>query len=377
MMYEQQQQIKMDVMRGKGLQQQEVTARKISNNMGLGIHEEEEDDDHIHSSSSSYNMNMEIVDLSGMSLDTLPNPPFHLANICKLDLSNNNLQKIPESLTARLLNVMVLDVRSNQLRCLPNSIGCLTKLKILNVSGNLIHSLPTTIGSCTSLEELNANFNQLRQLPDSIGFDLQSLKKLSVNSNKLVLLPRSTSHLTNLRILDARLNCLRALPDDLDNLINLQVLNVSQNFQYLSSLPYTLGFLISLVDLDVSYNNISFLPHSIGSLKKLHKLCVEGNPLVSPPPEVIEQGLPMVKEYLCEKNKMNGRRQGVSPKKKSWFGKLTKCGTFSGVNHVGVENERDGYIMPSYRSIDGMTSPRYMGMFSPRRLFSPKSYFSR
>ena len=35
---------------------------------------------------------LEIVDLSAMSLDSLPNPSLNLATICKLDLSNNNLQ---------------------------------------------------------------------------------------------------------------------------------------------------------------------------------------------------------------------------------------------------------------------------------------------
>ncbi|PIN16582.1 Ras suppressor protein (contains leucine-rich repeats) [Handroanthus impetiginosus] len=317
---------------------------------------------------------LEIVDLSGMSLDALPNPPVNLANICKLDLSNNNLQSIPESLTARLLNVIILDVRSNQLKFLPNSIGCLSKLKILNVSGNLLQSLPRTIENCRSLEELSANFNQLRQLPETIGFELLNLKKLSVNSNKLVFLPHSTSHLTNLRVLDARLNCLQCLPDDLENLINLQVLNVSQNFQHLGTLPYSIGLLISLVELDVSYNKITTLPESIGCLKKLQKLSVEGNPLVSPPMDVIEQGLHVAKEYLCDK--INGKQQ-TSPKKKSWFGKLAKCGTFSGANVPVDRDGREGYIMPSYRPIDGLASPRYMGMFSPRRLFSPKTYFSR
>ncbi|CAA3006020.1 plant intracellular Ras-group-related LRR 6-like [Olea europaea subsp. europaea] len=346
-MYEQQQQLRLDM-------------RKRHDHSRRSNHIEEDEE------------KLEIVDLSGMSLEVLPNPHLNLGTICKLDLSNNNLQSIPESLTARLLNVVVLDVHSNQLKSLPNSIGCLSKLKVLNVSGNLLQSLPRTIENCRSLEELNANFNMLSQLPDTIGFELLNLKKLSANSNKLIFLPHSTSHLTNLRVLDARLNCLRSLPEDLENLINLQVLNISQNFQYLATLPYSIGLLISLVELDVSYNKITTLPESIGCLKKLQKLSVEGNPLVSPPMEVFEQGLLMVKEYLCEK--MNGSHKN-SPKKNSWFGKLGKCSTFSGANRP--LDDREGYIMQNYRSIEGLASPRYAGMFSPKRLFSPKSYFSR
>ncbi|KAG8376412.1 hypothetical protein BUALT_Bualt09G0060800 [Buddleja alternifolia] len=373
MMYEQQQ-VRMDNMRN--------SRRQVRRRNRMAIELEDHDEN------NNNNNKMEIVDLSGMYLDVLPNSSLNLASISKLDLSNNNLQvciylyvstyiciciyvfSIPESLTARLLNVVVLDVHSNQLETLPNSIGCLSKLKLLNVSGNLLQSLPPTIENCRSLEELNANFNKLSQLPDTIGFELQNLKKLSVNSNKLVFLPHSTSHLTNLRTLDARLNCLRSLPEDLENLINLETLNVSQNFQYLTTLPYSIGLLISLVELDVSYNKITTLPESIGCLKKLQKLSVEGNPLVSPPMEVIEQGVQMVKEYLCDK--INGTHKR---KKSSWFGKLAKCGTFNGTNLPIDDSE--GYIIPNYRSIEGMASPRYMGMFSPRRLFSPKSYFSR
>ncbi|GLT80279.1 hypothetical protein SLA2020_517300 [Shorea laevis] len=310
---------------------------------------------------------LEIVNLSGMSLDSLPKPTLNLATICKLDLSNNNLQSIPEFLTLRLLNVVVLDVRSNQLKCLPNSMGCLSKLKVLNVSGNLLQSLPKTIQNCRCLEELNCNFNLLSKLPDNIGYELVNLKKLRVNSNRLVFLPQSVAHLTSLRVLDARLNCLRSLPQDLENLINLEVLNVSQNFQYLGSIPYSVGFLISLVELDVSYNKITTLPNSMGCLGKLQKLCVEGNPLVSPPMEVVELGIHSVRQYLSEK--MHAGHKSPT-KKKSWVGKLVKYGT-------GDNEERDGFFMHEYRSIDGFASPRHMGMFSPRHLFSASTYFTR
>ncbi|KAF9615163.1 hypothetical protein IFM89_022224 [Coptis chinensis] len=315
------------------------------------------------------------VDLSGRSLNTLPSPSLNLALIHKLDLSNNNLENIPESLAARLLNMVILDLHSNQLKSLPNSIGCLYKLKFLNASGNSLESLPKTIENCRSLEELNANFNKLKSLPETMGFELLNLKKLSVNSNKLVFLPYSLTHLTNLRILDARLNCLRSLPDGLENLINLEILNVSQNFQYLGALPYSIGLLMSLIELDVSYNKITTLPNSIGCLRKLDKLCVEGNPLVTPPMEVIRQGVGAVKEFLSDR--MNNSPK--SPSKNKWIGKLTRWKTFSGeYSNNSPREDRDGnFVLSDFQSINGLASPRFSGMFSPRRLFSPRTYFSK
>ncbi|KAJ0886893.1 putative leucine-rich repeat domain superfamily [Helianthus annuus] len=236
-----------------------------------------------------------VVDFRNMSLGTLPlTSNINLGIVYKLDISKNNIQVIPESLIARLLNVGVLDVHSNQLRTIPNSIGCLSKLKTLNISGNLLQSLPKTIQNCKALEHLN----------------------LSVNSNKLTFLPSSTSHLTNLCHLDARLNHLGSLPNDLGNLINLEILNISQNFRYLDTLPYSLGLVFSLVELDISHNNISTLPDSMGCLKRLRKLHLEGNPLMSPPPEVVDQGLHVMKEYLREKiNRQKSPKEEVLDQK--------------------------------------------------------------
>ncbi|KAL4355919.1 hypothetical protein AHAS_Ahas09G0034800 [Arachis hypogaea] len=116
---------------------------------------------------------------------------------------------------------------------------------------------------------MNANFNKLMQLPESISLELRKLKKLSVNSNKLLFLSHSTSHLTSLKVLDARLNCLHSLPNNLENLISLETLNISQNFHFLRSFPYSIGFLFSFIKLDINYNRITSLPPSIACLNKL------------------------------------------------------------------------------------------------------------
>ncbi|KAL6652079.1 hypothetical protein ACP70R_011004 [Stipagrostis hirtigluma subsp. patula] len=312
------------------------------------------------------------LDMSGMSMDTLPHLTMPLGHITTLDLSNNNLQSIPESIIARLLNVVVLDVRSNQLTSLPNSIGCLSKLKVLNVSGNLLHSLPATIEECRALEELNANFNQLTKLPDTLGFELHGLRRLSVNSNKLAYLPSTTSHMTALRSLDARLNRLRALPDGLENLGGLETLNVSQNFQYLRELPYGIGLLSSLRELDVSYNSIAALPDSMGCLTKLARFSAAGNPLVCPPMDVLDQGLDAMRAYLTDRMNSTERR-----KKKCWMPKLLKLHTFTaGMMTPGrarVHGNTEGLLMSDYRRLrGGIASPGFLSMLSPGRLFSPR-----
>ncbi|KAF8670266.1 hypothetical protein HU200_050800 [Digitaria exilis] len=278
------------------------------------------------------------LDMSGMSMGTIPHLSMPLGNITTLDLSNNNLQ----------------------LKSLPNSIGCLSKLKVLNVSGNLLHELPATIEECRALEELNANFNELTKLPDTLGFELHGLRRLSVNSNKLAYLPSSTSHMTSLRLLDARLNCLRSLPDGLENLGSLETLNVSQNFQYLRELPYGIGLLVSLRELDISYNSIAELPDSMGCLTKLARFSAAGNPLVSPPMDVVNQSLDAMRAYLSAR--INGTGAKDRRKKKSWVPKLVHG------------SAAEGLLMSDYRSIDGggIASPGFLSMLSPRRLFSPR-----
>ncbi|CAL0327894.1 unnamed protein product [Lupinus luteus] len=264
----------------------------------------------------------QIMNLSNMSLESLPTFSIDLAIITKLDISNNNLE----------------------ITSLPNSIGCLSKLKVLNASANFIESLPKTIENCRSLEELNCNFNKLSKLPDTIGFELIHLKKLSVNSNKLMFLPSSTSNLVSLKILDARLNCLRSLPEDLENLINLEALNVSQNFRT--------------------------LPNSIGCFKKLQKLSVEGNPLISPPLEVVEQGIHVVKEYLCQK--INSSHES-KPKNMSWVRKLVKCEKFNRYmrSRKKPQHEDDDFNVHQFHTINPLStqSSDFLGMVLPQRPF--------
>ncbi|KAH9304941.1 hypothetical protein KI387_009345, partial [Taxus chinensis] len=89
-----------------------------------------------------------VLDLSALSFDRVPDSIQKLsATLVELDLSNNNLETLPESVTS-LVNLISLDIQSNQITSLPDSVGRLVKLKVLNVSGNLLAALPDGIEGC-------------------------------------------------------------------------------------------------------------------------------------------------------------------------------------------------------------------------------------
>ncbi len=71
-----------------------------------------------------------------------------------LDLSNNLLQTLPESIT-KLTNLSSLYLYSNQLSTLPESITKLTNLTSLNLSSNQLSTLPESITKLTNLTALD------------------------------------------------------------------------------------------------------------------------------------------------------------------------------------------------------------------------------
>jgi Leucine-rich repeat (LRR) protein len=147
--------------------------------------------------------------------------------------------------------------------------------------------------------ELDLSSLYLTELPPEIG-QLKNLQKLYLYYNDLISLPPEIGQLTNLQWLTLYDNALVELPPEIGQLTNLQVLNLARN--ELIILPSEIGQLSNLQQLNLYNNQLRYLPTEMGILNNLTcadcLLTVEENPLISPPPEVIEQGTAAVLAYL-------------------------------------------------------------------------------
>ncbi|CAG8562928.1 1269_t:CDS:10 [Gigaspora margarita] len=199
----------------------------------------------------------------------------NLSNFQKVDLQSRNLQTIPIFLYRQAFNI-----------------------RSLNVSHNLMLDLPTDfIQSCAQLRELNLSQNDLERVPQSIK-QSEMLSFLNLNSNRLKDLEHGSlemiRELTNLQVEN---NLLEILPKKLPK---LSIMNVANNL--FKEFPQVICNIVTLSELDLSYNEITSIPEEIGKLVHLKKLFLIGN-LIDKLPESF-QNLTSLQELDIRRNKI-------------------------------------------------------------------------
>ncbi len=101
-----------------------------------------------------------------------------------IDLSNQNLTKIPES-TFSKTGTEELNISNNRITgAIQAEIRHLQNLRVLNASNNNMTGVPAEIGQLKNLEVLDLSNNQLTGLPNELG-NLQNLKTLNLSGNNV------------------------------------------------------------------------------------------------------------------------------------------------------------------------------------------------
>ncbi|CAL5402656.1 unnamed protein product [Camellia sinensis] len=200
----------------------------------------------------------------------------HLDTLRIMNLSHSTyLTKCPDFMRIPNLERLILEGCTGLVNLDP-FIEILKSLIFLNLKDckNLM-SLPSGI-QLESLEVLNVSgCSKLKNILVNFGY-MKRLLELYLDGIGVSELPPSIGHLTNLVLLSLS-NCknLRSIPDNICQLKALTSLNLSRCFK-LDKLPQDVGILDCLKELRADWTAIRQLPPSIGLLKKLKTLSLEG-----------------------------------------------------------------------------------------------------
>ena len=115
---------------------------------------------------------------------------FELTNLEYLNLNQNNLSEIPESIIS-LKKLSVFTVADNKIGSLPKYFGALHSLTELHLEENLITHLPESIGQLKNLKILDISDNEIAQLPESLTELTQENIRLEINDNPIDIIQMS------------------------------------------------------------------------------------------------------------------------------------------------------------------------------------------
>ena len=206
---------------------------------------------------------------------------------CKIQRINDDLERL-QSLTE-------LNLENNVLYDLPTSFSRLRKLQKVNLAKNRLQTLPMDLGNLRDVKELDVSMNRLETLPESLK-ELTNLIDFAAAKNFLYKLP-PLFLLRNLQRLNLDANELHCLPPKLGDL-PLVTLRASHNrLERLDDDTFGPGTTKHLEYLGLSKNNLLELNSCLPTCTKLTTLQVEFNPLRSPPPDLLSQGLDVLQRY--------------------------------------------------------------------------------
>jgi len=266
------------------------------------------------------------LDISHQNIDSIPDDIVKLRNLASLKLNLNRLTSIPKCLST-LPELRVLDIGHNRFDKFPEAVLKLSTLESLDLSGHVglglpsefqnlqqlgslalfgtkLEQLPSWFGEITGLHTLYLDGNGFQSIPAAI-FSLTALRILSLAGNPLHEVDPRLSALTELNILWLEDTGLSALPPELKKLTKLTNLYLHGRNRF-AFIPEVIFELKALRTIDFSSrsdehsNHISEVPRQIIELPRLVRLDLQGNPIQSPPAEIVFRGISAIREYFTQ-----------------------------------------------------------------------------
>ncbi|XP_028981782.1 chaoptin-like [Diachasma alloeum] len=221
-------------------------------------------------------------------------PVEHPMNLEYLDLSNNNMRKIPRWAFQNVTSLVILKLNNNVLKDIPN-LCSLKKMEEFNFSHNDLQNISqNTFCDLLNLRHIDLAHNQINKItPEVVDIqrvsrsdqtpfaNLTNLEYLDISNNNLSRIPRQAfENLTSLLILKLGNNELKNIPR-LCHLRKLEKLNLSGNALHDIS-QRTFCNSTNLTHIDFSHNEIAeIIPGVFDKLSSLTTLDLSWNKLIN------------------------------------------------------------------------------------------------
>ncbi|KAF0701216.1 Aste57867_8290 [Aphanomyces stellatus] len=259
-----------------------------------------------------------VLDFHWRNLAELPFQLFDVTTLTELRLTGHVLGRVPVEISS-LTSLRLLTLRRNQLTEFhPDCVAPSCIWEELDCENNQLALLPYTLTQCSKLRVLRMGCNVLETLPSDMDALVQ-LEQCLVPHNHLTALPSGLARIATLKLLDVSNNAIEQFSDfDFASLTSL--VDFKANLNLLSDLPASIAH-SNLLDLSLSGNRFTVyplvatqlkcirriwmqankfaeLPVEFGHLRTLEAAEFDGNPLRSPPPDILAQGVEAIREYL-------------------------------------------------------------------------------
>ena len=188
--------------------------------------------------------NARLLSLTGKNLSNIPDSVMEdakFAEVTCIDLSRNRLNELPYSLS-QVKTVTDLKLSCNKFMQIPAWIGELQHIQFLDLNRNLLNSLPENISLLEHLREINISFNRYALHFQTTIIKEKAEKLINLFFSRFVEVPACIYEITHLEILVANDNKIAK--------IDVPALNKLRR----------------LATLDLSNNNIGYVPPELGKL---------------------------------------------------------------------------------------------------------------
>jgi len=245
---------------------------------------------------------LEKLGLDNNLLGSLPEGLFEITGLKGLEIGGNPLDRFPEDI-AKLEALEDLGLNKLQMDRLPDCLSRLTRLTNLSLYDNALTTLPDWLSRWGELRTLNLSSNSLGLIPRAV-YDLKNLELLQMYNTKLRGISGGIGTLGELRRILLARNELSSLPSSCAALKKLEFLDLRSNrFEEIPEVVYELRALKELKLQNMDYNRenlnrIRTISPRILDLGKLEILDLADNPIETPPPDVVAQGVDAVRDFF-------------------------------------------------------------------------------